>query len=44
MCQVRIHGELREYPEGTPFGVIAQEYQSQYKDPIVLVMADGRRL
>ena len=42
MCQVRIHGELREYPEGTPFGVIAQEYQSQYKDPIVLVMADGR--
>ncbi len=42
MSQVKIHGELREYPAGTPFGVIAQEYQSQYKDPIVLVMADGR--
>lgn len=42
MCQVKIDGELREYPAGTPFGVIAREYQSRYKDPIVLVMADGR--
>lgn len=42
MCQVKIHGELHEYPAGTPFGVIAQEFQSRYKDPIVLVMADGR--
>lgn len=42
MCQVRIDGELYSYPEGTPFGEIAQEHQERYEHPIVLVMADGR--
>lgn len=40
--QVEIGGTCREYPEGTPYLAIAQEYQKEYEDDIVLAFVDGR--
>lgn len=38
MCNVRIDGEEKSYPCGTPFLEIVKDYQKNYKDDIVLVM------
>lgn len=40
MCKVTICGQTREYPEGTPYGVIVQDFQDLADYPVVLVMAD----
>lgn len=37
-CKVTINGAEKEYEKGTAFSVIAAEYQSEYKDDIVLVL------
>ena len=37
-----IHGEKKEYKKGTPFSVIAEEYQKDYQDDIVLVSLNNR--
>lgn len=37
-----IHGEQKMYQPGTYYRDIAEEYQSQYPYPILLVKADGR--
>lgn len=42
MIQVNILGEQKEYPYGTTYGKIAQEYQSKYEYPIVLLMKDNK--
>lgn len=42
MIQVNILGEQKEYPYGTTYGKIAQEYESQYEYPIVLLMKDNK--
>lgn len=42
MMQVNILGEQKEYPYGTTYGKIAQEYQSKYEYPIVLLMKDNK--
>lgn len=42
MIQVNILGEQKEYPYGTTYGKIAQEYQSKYEYPIVLLMKDHK--
>lgn len=42
MVKITVNGEAREYPAKTPFLDIAREYQSQYEDDILLVMADNR--
>lgn len=39
---VKINGEERKYPKGTPFREIAEEYQPQYEDDIVLVLFNNR--
>lgn len=36
-CVLNIHGEEKSYPAGTPYRVIAEEYQKDYADDIVLV-------
>lgn len=40
--QVNILGEQKEYSYGTTYGKIAQEYQSKYEYPIVLLMKDNK--
>ncbi len=42
MIQVNILGEQKEYPYGTTYGKIAQEYQSKYEYPIVLLMKNHK--
>lgn len=42
MVQVRIGSEVREYPEGTAWLEVAQEYQPRYKDDILLVRVNGK--
>lgn len=37
-----IHGEKKEYKKGTPFLAIAEEYQKDYQDDIVLVSLNNR--
>ncbi len=37
-----INGEKKEYPSGTVYRRIAEEYQKEYPHPIVLVSTDGR--
>lgn len=37
-----ICGEKREYPKGTPYSEIAEEYQKNFADDIVLVSLDHR--
>ncbi len=36
-CSIKIQGTEREYPKDTTFQQIADEYQKQYADDIVLV-------
>lgn len=43
MCKVTICGQIREYPEGTPYGEIVKEFEEQSEYPIVLVMV-GKKL
>lgn len=40
--KLNINGESREFPYGTPYEKIAEEYQSSYEHDIVLVNLDGR--
>lgn len=42
MIKVTIDGEEKEYPYGTTYSMIAEEYQSAKEYDIVLVMADNR--
>lgn len=42
MCKLLIQGEDKEYPVGTPYEVIAKEYQPQYADDIILVNFDNQ--
>lgn len=42
MIKVIIDGEEKEYPYGTTYSMIAEEYQSTKEYDIVLVMADNR--
>lgn len=42
MIALWIEGEERQYPHGTSFLAIAQEYQEKYKDDIVLVVYNNR--
>lgn len=42
MINVQIGDSIVQYPEGTPYFEIAQDYQKNYEDDIVLVFADGR--
>ena len=39
---LKINGETKEYPKGTTYLEIAEEYQGGYKDDIVLVSVDNR--
>lgn len=42
MVTVTINGEKREYPKGTTFEKIANEYQEQYDNLIALVLENGK--
>lgn len=42
MYTIRINGEEKQYPRGTTYEMIAQEYQAQYDNVIALATADGR--
>lgn len=42
MVTLSIKGEERQYPKGTSFLTVAQEYQDRYKDDIVLVVYNNR--
>jgi len=42
MVTLRIGDEEKQYPYGTSFLAIAQEYQEKYADDIVLVLYDNR--
>ena len=42
MYQVSIGSEVREIEEGTPYLQIAQEYQKDYDNDIVLVIVNGK--
>ena len=44
LYQVKIGEETRPYQEGTSYGQIAEEFQKDYKDDIVLVFVDGKLL
>ncbi len=40
--RLSIQGEVKEYPAGTHYLTIAEEYQEQYRDDIVLVLINNR--
>lgn len=42
MLKMTINGQTKDYPEGTMLKAIAEEYQPQYKDDIVLVKVNGK--
>ncbi len=42
MLKMMINGVCREYPEGTGFRQIAEEYQKDYEEDIVLVKLNGK--
>ncbi len=42
MYKVTICGQTREYPAGTPYGVIVQDFEDQSEYPVVLVMVNNR--
>lgn len=44
MCKVKIGDQEYEYPKGTQYKVIAEDFQNQYEHRIVLVYAGGFRL
>ena len=43
-CRVRVDGETREYPAGTTYQAIAEDYQARYEHQIVLVFAGQNHL
>ena len=43
-CRVRVEGRIREYEKGTPYQVIAEEFQPDYEHQIVLVYVGGFHL
>ncbi|MDO5550662.1 MAG: nucleoside kinase [Lachnospiraceae bacterium] len=42
MIRLTINGEEKEYPFGTTWLTVAEEYQPEYEDDILLVQVDGR--
>lgn len=44
LCKVTVDGSTREYPKGTPYQAIAEEFQPEYEHQIVLVYVQGFRL
>ena len=42
MAKVTVNGETKEYPCGTSYRDIVDEYQKDTGFPIILVTADGR--
>ena len=42
MAQIQIGEERREYPEGTTWLQVAEDYQEQYEDDILLVRVNGK--
>ena len=42
MAKVTVNGETKEYPCGTSYRDIVDEYQKDTAFPIILVTADGR--
>ena len=42
MFQIKIGDQIEAYPQGTPFGEIAEAHQDGYAQKIVLVMENGR--
>ncbi len=42
MITVAINGEKKQYPQGTTYETIAEEYQEQYQGMIALVAVDGK--
>lgn len=42
MVTLKIMGEEKQYPKGTSFLTVAEEYQKQYEDDIVLVIYNNR--
>ena len=42
MISVTILGKTREYPYGTSYGEIVEEYKDSTRYPIVLVIKDGK--
>ena len=42
MVRIVINGEKKEYPFGTTWQTVAQEYQLEWEDDILLVQADGK--
>ncbi len=40
--RIRINGEEKQYKKGTPYREIAEAYQEQYEDDIVLVLFNNR--
>lgn len=40
--KVTVGDITKEYPAGTPYGVIMQDFEDQYKYPVVLVNVNGR--
>ena len=42
MLAVKINGEMRTYPKGTTFFEIAKDFQSQYKEEILLARVNGK--
>ena len=43
-CRVSVNGEIREYPVGTAYQTIAEDYQSCYEHQIVLVFVGNNQL
>ena len=43
MAKVTVNGETKEYPCGTSYRDIVDEYQKDTEFPIILVTADGKR-
>ena len=42
MAKVTINGETKEYPCGTSYRDIVNEYQKDTEAPVILVTVDGR--
>lgn len=42
MYKIQIGNEIKLYEEGTTYKKIAEEYQGQYENDIVLVLVDGK--
>ena len=42
MLAVKVNGEMRTYPKGTTFLEIAKDFQSQYKEEILLARVNGK--